>query len=61
MNPASIDFSCLISSSSAKKLCGSEGVYGFIKFNFLSQFFCQILSSIRYNLYFYNFAIEIHL
>ena len=35
MNPASIDFSCLISSPFAKKLCGSESVYGFIKNKFL--------------------------
>lgn len=35
MNPASIDFSCLISSHFSKNCCEFEGVYGFIELQFL--------------------------
>lgn len=35
MNPASIDFSCLISSHFAKNCCEFESVYGFIELQFL--------------------------
>ncbi len=35
MNPASIDFSCLISIHFAKNCCEFESVYGFIELQFL--------------------------
>ena len=61
MNPASIDFSCLISSHFAKNCCEFESVYGFIELQFLILNTLPDFKFHQLQLVNLQFAIEFHL